>query len=119
MLQNLTELAACTIVIYCFNLQGLRSPDDFLQSSKRPVRGGLQNMTLEENNNLPIILTYYYKGSPQNLLNKCGCIQSYLINLPFTLYDKSNIPSSNTETTLQGPIHLACCISFQASAFVH
>ena len=29
--------------------------------SQRSIRGGQQNMTLEENNNLPIILIYYYR----------------------------------------------------------
>ena len=56
MLQNLTEVAARKKVIYCYNLQGLRSPDDYLQMSQRPIRGGQQNMTLEENDNLPIII---------------------------------------------------------------
>ena len=81
MLQNLNELAARMIVIYCYNLQGLRSPDVYLQMSQRPIRGGQQKMTLEKNNNLPIILTYYYEVSSQNLLRNCGCIQSYLMNL--------------------------------------
>ena len=43
---------------FCFNLQGLRSPDDYLQMPQRPIRGGQEITTLEENNNLPIILTY-------------------------------------------------------------
>ena len=46
-------------IISCSNLQGLRSPDDYLQVSQRPIRGGRQNTTLEENKDLPIVLTYY------------------------------------------------------------
>ena len=57
MLQNLAEHAVRMTIISCSNLQGLRSPDDYLQVSQRPIRGGQQNMTLEENKNLPIVLT--------------------------------------------------------------
>ena len=71
MLQNLTELAVYLTIISCSNLQGLRSPDDYLQMSQRPIRGGQQNMTLEENKSYQLFQLASNRGSLQNLLKNC------------------------------------------------
>ena len=35
-------------IFYCSNLKGLRSPDDYLKMSQRPIRGSQQNIMLKK-----------------------------------------------------------------------
>ena len=61
-------------------------------------------MTLNENINLPIILTYYYKGSITKPFKELWMHTIIFDELAVSLYDNSNRLPSNTENTLQEPI---------------